>query len=440
MISSARVLTAPQSARTQRALSPVKSTGAGTLRMKSAYTIIICMMGLLGLVVLMLTHAGTYNASLTRTSGQANSLIGSNIVQQGTREGQPIPPARTTTTHTGSVVAHAQSIARMNQLDPAQYNPQQDYNTWSPSTCSTSSMTFVMNSYGHHYRIADVLKVEVGLHEITPDSGLLEPAGIDRTVAPFGFQTSWLHTPTLADVLKAADSGTPVIVGFPLDTWSGGHLLVVRGSYTSKGIQYVHLADSSKLNMQYMVQETFLKYWRGFAVIVYPKGTSLPPVTTPATGGVHSVLGKPTISAAFLNQVLASYHSPAEGRGQALYDLGVKYGIDPAFALAFFLHESTFGTAGEARTTLSLGNLRCIPNVACVDQDRGGYASFASWEDGFQARYELIRNYYIAQRGLTTIEKIIPVYAPTSDNNDEAAYIASLKHALDTWRAGILRP
>src|SRR5579884_1076744 len=108
----------------------------------------------------------------------------------------------------------------------------------------------------------------------------------------------------------------------------------------------------------------------------------------PVHMGPYSVLGKPTISAAFINQVLASYNSPAAGKGQALYDLGVKYGIDPAFALAFFQHESTFGTAGEARTTMSLGNLRCIPNRPCVDQDRGGYAQMKSWEDGFEIWYQ----------------------------------------------------
>jgi hypothetical protein len=167
----------------------------------------------------------------------------------------------------------------------------------------------------------------------------------------------------------------------------------------------------------------------------------LPPKTTlPTQTGPYSVLGKPTITAAFINRVLATYKSPAAGKGQALYDLGVQYGIDPAFALAFFLHESSFGTAGEATKTLSLGNLRCIPNFACVDQDRGGYAAFSSWQAGFQAWYELIRNYYVAQRGLTTVDKIIPIYAPTADNNDEAAYIASLKHALDTWHSGMLMP
>ncbi len=160
----------------------------------------------------------------------------------------------------------------------------------------------------------------------------------------------------------------------------------------------------------------------------------------PLHNGPYSVLGKPTISASFINQVLASYHSPAAGKGQTLYDLGVKYGIDPVFALAFFMHESLFGTTGEARATLSLGNSRCIPTRPCIDQNRGGYAQMYSWEDGFDQFYKLIRNLYVAQWGLVTIDQIIPTYAPNSDGNNEQEYIATLKYEIDSWRAGILRP
>jgi hypothetical protein len=160
----------------------------------------------------------------------------------------------------------------------------------------------------------------------------------------------------------------------------------------------------------------------------------------PVHTGPYSVLGKPTISASFINQVLASYNSPAAGDGQAMYDLGVKYGIDPVIALAFFMHESLFGTTGEARATLSLGNSRCIPTRPCIDQDRGGYAKMYSWVDGFDQFYKLIRNLYVAQWGLVTVDQIIPTYAPNSDGNNEKEYIASLKFEIDTWRAGILRP
>ncbi|MGH2506044.1 MAG: hypothetical protein ACRDHZ_01265, partial [Ktedonobacteraceae bacterium] len=163
-------------------------------------------------------------------------------------------------------------------------------------------------------------------------------------------------------------------------------------------------------------------------------------VAVPTNPGPYSVLGKPTISADFINQVLASYHSPTAGMGQTLYDLGVKYGIDPVYPLAFFMHESLFGTTGEARVTLSLGNSRCIPDRPCIDQNRGGYAQMNSWPDGFEQWYKLIRNLYIAQWGRVTIDQIIPKYAPNSDGNNEAVYIATLKHEIDTWRAGILRP
>lgn len=158
----------------------------------------------------------------------------------------------------------------------------------------------------------------------------------------------------------------------------------------------------------------------------------------PTQSGPYAVLGKPTLTVDFMNQVLTYYHSPAAGKAQALYDYGVKYGIDPAFALAFFMHESTFGTAGVAQTTLSLSNMRCVPEYPCYNSG-GGYAQFSSWEQGFEAWYKLIRNLYIAQWGKVTIDQIIPTYAPTSDGNDEAGYIASLKHAMDTWRAGVVQ-
>jgi hypothetical protein len=56
----------------------------------------------------------------------------------------------------------------------------------------------------------------------------------------------------------------------------------------------------------------------------------------------YSILGPPTVSAAFIDQVLAANNSPAAGNGQAIYNDGVTYGIDPVFALAFFMHESAF--------------------------------------------------------------------------------------------------
>ncbi len=158
----------------------------------------------------------------------------------------------------------------------------------------------------------------------------------------------------------------------------------------------------------------------------------------PSHIGPYAVVGHNSLTVAFMNSVLAYYHSPAAGKGQALYNDGIKYGLDSAYALAFFMHESSFGTTGVARVTLSLSNMRCVPEYRCLNEN-GGYAIFDNWEQSFEAWFKLIRNLYVAYWGRVTVDQIIPKYAPNSDHNNEAGYIASLKHTIDLWHAGIIQ-
>jgi hypothetical protein len=295
--------------------------------------------------------------------------------------------------------------------------------TWSPSACSVIAMTELLNAYGYHHKVKDILHVEASFTNpvvLTADSGLQYPAGIARVMGHFGFIATQFDHATLPQILKIANAGTPVLVNFPPQTWTGGHFLIVVGGDT----QTVRLVDSSDLNMQSMAASRFLYYWQGLADVFAPTK--------------YSVMGPPTVSVAFINQVLSYYHSPAAGKGQALYDLGVRFDINPAFALAFFGHESTFGTQGEARTTLSLGNLRCILDRPCVDQDRGGYTQASSWEDGFYLFYRLIAGSYYTARGLVTPDQIAPIWAPPGDNNNDCAYIQALKKSFDRANAGLV--
>lgn len=147
----------------------------------------------------------------------------------------------------------------------------------------------------------------------------------------------------------------------------------------------------------------------------------------------YTLQGPPSVSAAFIDQVLAHAGSPAAGTGQALYSLGVQSGIDPVYALAFFQHESQFGTTGEATVTRSLGNERCISDRPCTSNH---FAVFTGWVDGFQHWYALILTLYIKQWHLTTVEQIIPKYAPANDGNDVAGYIAAVEQDVMQWRAG----
>jgi len=174
-------------------------------------------------------------------------------------------PAKTT--NLPSNFSASQNLMRLSQLDPAQYNSTQEFQLWAYSACSTASMTEVFDSYGRHYRISDVLKVEAQIGEITPQLGLLEDVGIQRTAARFGFNTQWGHNLSLDQVIAVANSGKPVIVSFPPDRYAGGHLLVVTGGDSST----VKLADSSLWNRQVLSRAQFLNWWEGFYAIVTPQ-------------------------------------------------------------------------------------------------------------------------------------------------------------------------
>lgn len=160
-----------------------------------------------------------------------------------------------------------------------------------------------------------------------------------------------------------------------------------------------------------------------------PQGN--PPTSLP---GSHSVIGVPTVTADKITQVLKQYNSPAVGASQAIYDLGVKYQIDPAYALAFFIHESSAGTKGVAVTTRSLGNIRQTTNSGFDGYN--GFRKYPSWEVGAEDWYKLIKNLYIGGWNLTTVEQIIPKYAPAEDNNNPTTYINAVNNMVDAWRSG----
>ena len=232
-----------------------------TWRWEKRTYLVLFGLGVLILLVLA-THMSSmsYEASLTMMSiQQQEQIIASPSAHPTPRAAKNVPVIASSKNASGHLV-------RLNQLDCDQYASQSECATWAQSACSAASMTEVLNAYGgHHYRITDILQVESALGEITPQLGLVENSGVAHTLAHFGFATEWgVNRWSLDQLVAIANTGFPVIVGFPPPLW--GHILVVRGGDAHNVI----LADSSRYAITLYPRSRFLYYWRGFAAIALP--------------------------------------------------------------------------------------------------------------------------------------------------------------------------
>jgi len=147
-------------------------------------------------------------------------------------------------------------------------------------------------------------------------------------------------------------------------------------------------------------------------------GGAIMHVPSVSVGAIRAALraaGSPVLDAAY-----ADHKDAAE----YIWDSGRVLGVDPAVVMAFFRHESVFGTRGMARETLSVGNIRPLPGPPQVN----GYRLYASWQQGIDDCYRLLRSY--ARNGAATVPQAVPIWAPPTDNNDDSAYISSVLGAM----------
>lgn len=153
--------------------------------------------------------------------------------------------------------------------------------------------------------------------------------------------------------------------------------------------------------------------------------TSWPNLTTIAASDHTVTVAKQTLSAAQIDTILCGAKSPACHTGSSLYQDAISTGIDDAYALAVFKAESSYGTAGVAVVTRSLGNIRCTNGYDCYQ----GYRAYASWEAGFNDWFRLIKSLYVTSWKLTTVRTIAAKYAPASENNT-SSYAASINDTM----------
>jgi len=158
---------------------------------------------------------------------------------------------------------------------------------------------------------------------------------------------------------------------------------------------------------------------------------------TPATG--HSVVGGPSISVATIRAILQTIGSPALGSEQCFYDLSAKYQIDVAPMLGFFLKESGMGTAAGYSSTHAIGNIVTAGagSQFCDPTKRVGsrFCGYSDWCKAAEHWYYYIKNSPLyLPNGKDTPEEILPIYAPSSDNNDPTGYAQTVNRCVAIWR------
>jgi len=155
-----------------------------------------------------------------------------------------------------------------------------------------------------------------------------------------------------------------------------------------------------------------------------------------------------------------------KGKGAFYIEMGKKYGINPAYAVAWARKETSMGTTGYAVYDSSNGvwgyNLYNISthangisdgiwqNGKCIPP-RGGpsdrFCNYGSFEDSIEEYFILLKAYYdgkiLTTPGIlpdqlpcpcTTPDKILYWYAPSSEN-DTALYIQQIKNWVDEMGA-----
>lgn len=151
----------------------------------------------------------------------------------------------------------------------------------------------------------------------------------------------------------------------------------------------------------------------------------------------YTLISTKRITRSLFVGILERAKSPAAPVAADCYDICLSYGLDPAIALAFFQHESTYGKAGRAVTTLNWGNLRKGKRAY---KHADGFAHYRDWRESLRDWCDLMLGPIYIGAGRTTVRSVIPIYAPSSDNNTPERYIQAVINAVYAWSQAIPLP
>jgi len=151
------------------------------------------------------------------------------------------------------------------------------------------------------------------------------------------------------------------------------------------------------------------------------------------TSETHVIGVLPRISQATFEYMLRDSQSPAAPEARHAWAAVASQGVDPLFALAIFWHESRFGTVGivqqhDLRNPGATRSSRTGVGQPVDIPGRGQFWRYPKWTEGFRdlARRLVDPDFTYRRQKAWAIGQVIALWAPRSDGNDPASYIASV--------------
>jgi N-acetylmuramoyl-L-alanine amidase len=143
-------------------------------------------------------------------------------------------------------------------------------------------------------------------------------------------------------------------------------------------------------------------------------------------------VGADMSEAAFLAVLRAASSPVSDGAARQVYSYCLARTLSPAYLLAMFHHESTYGRFGSAAETHSWGNTRPpsfgVPHLGVTERT---FSKYANWVDGGVST--VARHFdYAPYLGKNTVRQIIPTWAPPIENSTER-YIAAVLADIEKW-------
>jgi hypothetical protein len=136
-----------------------------------------------------------------------------------------------------------------------------------------------------------------------------------------------------------------------------------------------------------------------------------------------SVVGQPSLPAATVDAIFKSLGSPMAGTGQVVVQASRQTNIDDAFALGVWWTETNDGAAGVGLADRNPGSVRgSVGYPSAFD----GYTIYPSYSAAIVYWFNLIRNGYVVDRGLSTVYAISHPYVGTSSSYLWAGKVVAL--------------